>query len=103
MNRSELERLTDELIGEAVLSLLSENGPVNTRALIARLQSMEAKEKDIRRRETLGRVIAEITNNAKVSVRRQSGREQRDAENAHKDNVFQLFGTGQQNSTSKKH
>ncbi|WP_409522195.1 hypothetical protein [Pseudescherichia sp.] len=103
MNRSDIEKLTDELIGEAVLSLLSENGPVNTRALITRLQSMEAKEKDIRRRETLGRVIAEITNNAKVSMRRHSGREQKDSENEHKDNVFQLFGTSQQKSTSKKH
>nr|WP_154057735.1 hypothetical protein [Pseudescherichia vulneris] len=103
MNRSELERLTDELIGEAVLSLLSENGPVNTRSLITRLQSMEAKEKDIRRRETLGRVIAEINNNVKVSMRRQSGRGQEDPESEHKDNVFQLFGTSQQKSTSKKH
>lgn len=64
---------------------------------------MEAKEADSRRRETLGRVIAEINNNSKVSMRRQSGREQKDPEKEHKDNVFQLFGTSQQQSTSKKH
>ena len=90
MNRSEIEQLTDELIGEAVLSLLSENGPVNTRALVTRLRAMEAKEADIRRREILGRVIAEINNNTKVSSEQ-------------KDNVFQLFGSSQQQSTSKKH
>ncbi|WP_312453505.1 hypothetical protein [Pseudescherichia sp.] len=103
MNRSEIEQLTDELIGEAVLSLLSENGPVNTRALVTRLRAMEAKEADIRRREILGRVIAEINNNTKVSMRRQAGREQKDPESEQKDNVFQLFGSSQQQSTSKKH
>ena len=72
MNRSEIDQLTDELIGEAVLSLLSENGPVNTRALITRLRAMEAKEADTRRRETLGRVIAEINKNAEVSMREQT-------------------------------
>ena len=97
MNRSEIEQLTDLLIGEAVLSLLSENGPVNTRALITRLRSMEAKETDSRRRETLGRVIAEISK-ANVSMR-----DQRDAGSEKKDNVFQLFGNSQQQGTSKKH
>ncbi len=103
MSRSESEQLTDELIGEAVLSLLSENGPVNTRALITRLRSMEAKETDIRRRETLGRVIAEITKTTKVSMRHKAGREQKDSQSEHKDNVIQLFGNSQQQSTSKKH
>nr|WP_312210131.1 hypothetical protein [Pseudescherichia sp.] len=103
MNRSEVEKLTDELIGEAVLSLLSENGPVNTRALITRLRSMEAKEADGRRREILGRVIAEINNNTKVSMRHQAGREQKDADSEQNDNVFQLFGNSQQQGTSKKH
>jgi len=103
MNRSEIDQLTDELIGEAVLSLLSENGPVNTRALVTRLRSMEAKEADGRRREILGRVIAEINNNTQVSMRHEAGREQKDPESEHKDNVFQLFGSSQQQSTSKKH
>lgn len=98
MSRSEIEQLTDELIGEAVLSLLSENGPVNTRSLITRLRSMEAKEKDTRRRETLGRVIAEINNNTNVSMR-----EQAKPGSKQKDNVFQLFGNSQQQGTSKKH
>ncbi|WAH52927.1 hypothetical protein LMA04_02405 [Pseudescherichia vulneris] len=98
MSRSEIEQLTDELIGEAVLSLLSENGPVNTRALIARLRAMEAKEADTRRRETLGRVIAEINKTIKVSMR-----EQTKSESKQQDNVVQLFGSIQQQGTSKKH
>ncbi|WP_313487709.1 hypothetical protein [Pseudescherichia sp.] len=98
MSRSKSEQLTDELIGEAVLSLLSENGPINTRALITRLRAMEAKEADIRRRETLGRVIAEINDNIKVSMR-----EQTTSESKQQDNVVQLFGNSQQQGTSKKH
>ncbi len=64
---------------------------------------MEAREADGRRREILGRVIAEINNNTKVSMRSQTGREQKDSDSEQKDNVFQLFGTRQQQGTSKKH
>ena len=98
MKRSEIDQLTDELIGEAVLSLLSENGPVNTRALITRLRAMEAKEADTRRRETLGRVIAEINKNSDVSMR-----DRTQSTSKQQDNVVQLFGSSQQQSTSKKH
>jgi len=59
---------------------------------------MEAKEADIRRRETLGRVIAEINNNIKVLMR-----EQTTSESKQQDNVVQLFGNSQQQGTSKKH
>nr|WP_312226663.1 hypothetical protein [Pseudescherichia sp.] len=103
MNRSETDKLTDELIGEAVLSLLSENGPVNTRSLVTRLRAMEAKEADSRRREILGRIIAEINNTTQVSMRGQAGREQKDSGSKQNDNVFQLFGSSQQQGTSKKH
>lgn len=64
---------------------------------------MEAKEADSRRREILGRVIAEINNNTKVSMRRQTERDRKDSESNLKDNVFQLFGDSQQQGTSKKH
>ncbi len=64
---------------------------------------MEKNEADSRRREILGRVIAEINNNTEVSMRHQTERDQRDSESKKKDNVFQLFGDNQQQSTSKKH
>lgn len=53
MNRSEKDQLTDEIIGEAVLSLLREKGPINMRVLIARLRSMETSESDPGRREAI--------------------------------------------------
>lgn len=64
---------------------------------------MEAKEADSRRREILGRIIAEINNTAQVSMRGQAGRERKDSESKQNDNVFQLFGNSQQQGTSKKH
>jgi hypothetical protein len=48
MNRSEIERLSDEIIGEAVLSLLKGRGPISKRALIAALGNMAATESDPR-------------------------------------------------------
>lgn len=60
MNRSDAERLTDQLIGKAVLSLLKERGPLTTDSLVQRLRKMQIHEKDPRRRETLARVIADI-------------------------------------------
>lgn len=63
MNSSDADRLIDQLIGEAVLSLLKERGPVTTEALVQRLRDMKAHEKDPQRRETLAMVIADIGSN----------------------------------------
>lgn len=98
MNRSD-EQLTDELIGEAVLSLLKEKGPINMQALIMRLRAMEARERDAQRREAITRVIAEISNTM-VSKRRNGVRERKDWD---RDNVHSLFGESQQAGSSKKH
>ena len=46
MNRSDAERLTDQLIGEAVLSLLKERGPLTTDSLVQRLRKMQIHEKE---------------------------------------------------------
>lgn len=61
MNSSDADRLIDQLIGEAALSLLKERGPVTTEGLVQRLRNMQACETDPQRRETLARVIAEIS------------------------------------------
>jgi hypothetical protein len=50
MNRSDIEQLTDELIGEAVLSLLKRRAPVSAMALLTELRTMQAVERDPRRR-----------------------------------------------------
>lgn len=99
MNRSETEQLTDEIIGEAVLSLLREKGPINFKALIARLRAMEASESDGQRRKAITSVIAEISNTM-LSGQRKNIRENKEWSH---DNVRSLFGDSQQSDASKKH
>lgn len=101
MNRSENEQLTDELIGVAVLSLLKDNSPISTRALINRLRSMEAKEPDSQRRRMLGRIIVEINSNSLASLRRNAGSPRPEWDEQNRDNVYQLFGKKQSDSTKK--
>lgn len=101
MNSSDIEQLTDELIGVAVLSLLKDNSPISTRALVTRLRSMEAKEPDTQRRKLLGRVIAEINNNNLASLRRDAGSNRNTWDDEGRENVYQLFGRKQPDSTKK--
>ncbi|AIR03777.1 hypothetical protein JT31_03880 [Cedecea neteri] len=63
MQRSDDEQLTDEIIGEAALSLLNGNSAINTRALVARLEAMLITEQDLRRRRVLQKIIGEIEGN----------------------------------------
>jgi hypothetical protein len=102
MKSSDNQQLTDELIGEALLFLLKENGPINTPALIARLQHMESSEQDSQRRALLVCLIDEISSNKIASSRVQNGNEQdeniRDAGN----NVYPLFGNRQRQGRSRK-
>lgn len=101
MNRSEIEQLTDEIIGEAVLTLLKNHSPINTQALIITLGNMAANEGDSKRREAIRSVIAEV--NMMVSRRRKDARvSDSDAENK-PGNVLQLFGAGKPNSAKKMH
>nr|WP_318381456.1 hypothetical protein [uncultured Enterobacter sp.] len=100
MMRSEIEQLTDELIGEAVLSLLKEKGPISKQALVSRLRAMEASESDPWRRKALASVIAEISSNS-VSSRRPDA--QRDEKKWDSGNVYPLFGDQPQSVKTKKH
>lgn len=63
VKRSDDEQLTDEIIGEAALSLLNSNSAINTRALVARLEAMLISEQELRRRNALQKIIAEIEGN----------------------------------------
>lgn len=61
MNPSKTDQqLTDELIGEAVLSLLKRKAPVNAGALLAELGAMQSREQDARRRAAFPRIIADL-------------------------------------------
>lgn len=106
MNRSETEQLTDELIGEAVLSLLKEHGPVSKQSLVKRLQDMAARESDPRRCEALTAVILEINASNTPFAQRKRARPQRDlngTKSEQKDNVFPLFGDGKPGGRNNIH
>ena len=102
MKSSDNQQLTDELIGEALLFLLKENGPINTLALIARLQQMESSEQDNQRRALLVRLIDEISSNKIASSRVQNGDEQDENTRDAGDNVYPLFGNRQRQGRSRK-
>ncbi|SSW82414.1 Uncharacterised protein [Klebsiella pneumoniae] len=106
MNRSNADRLIDQLIGEAVLCLLKERGPVTTEGLLQRLRVMKEHEKDPQRRETLAMVIAEIGSNSIAFTRRRTaqGRSKREGSlNDNRDNVVPLFGSGKPSDPKKIH
>ncbi|KNC09336.1 hypothetical protein AC791_11800 [Klebsiella sp. RIT-PI-d] len=97
MKRSEIEQLTDELIGEAVLSLLVDNSPINTQALISRLRSMESGESNSQRRDLITGIINEISN---APVRNNTRNESSKWDD---DNVHSLFGSSQMRGQRKNH
>ena len=99
MNRSEIEQLQDEIIGEAVLSILRENGPINNKAVVARLKAMEDREPDARKREAIARVIEEVSD--KLANKRSRDRVAPDEPD--RSNVYPLFGEGGPSRISKKH
>ncbi|MCU6670196.1 hypothetical protein M8013_15755 [Enterobacteriaceae bacterium H4N4] len=105
MNRSEHERLTDELIGEATLSLLQEHGPISIKALLERLSAMLAAEGDGERRSVLAQIILEISSDSNGAPSRNAESEQQawDKDGLNSSNVYPLFGTSQQSRSSKKH
>ena len=106
MNSSDADKLTDQLIGEAVLSLLKERRPVTTEGLLQRLRVMKEHEKDPQRRETLAMGIAEIGSNSIAFTRRRTaqGRITREGPlNDNRDNVVPLFGSGKPSDPKKIH
>ncbi|WP_337024406.1 MULTISPECIES: hypothetical protein [unclassified Pantoea] len=63
MNRSKDERLTDIVMGDAVLQLLKKKGPVTNSALLDKLRMMASVEPDAGRQKALSRAMAEVKNN----------------------------------------
>lgn len=106
MNSSDVDKLIDQLIGEAVLSLLKERGPVTTEALLQRLQCMKAHEKNPQRRETLAKVIAEMGETTIPFKRRRAAQGRSNREGSlkyNRDNVVPLFGNGKPSDPKKIH
>ncbi|MGB7801719.1 hypothetical protein [Buttiauxella sp.] len=107
MNRSKREKLIDQLIGEAVLSILYDNGPVSTGSLIERLQVMEATEREAQRRNLIADVIADIRNQ-RLSISRPTlvpahKEWDKESQNRKDNNVYQLFDDSPDHGSSKKH
>jgi hypothetical protein len=99
MNRRDIEQLTDELIGEAVLLLLKRKAPVTSMALLSQLRAMQEAEIDARRRGAFPLIIAYIEALTADSKERQSETERNDQ----KDRVQALSGYGQQPGKGKIH
>lgn len=97
-NKQQTDQITDQLIGEAVLSLLKRKGPVSTLALLAELRNMLAVESDPRRRETLPIIIAEV----EATTLRNEGPETRTT-GTHKENANTLLGNKQPQGKNKIH
>ena len=97
MYRSTEEKLTDKLIGEAVVSLLKSKNPISTDRLIAQLQFMAVNADNINRKSACERVINEIRHNL-AEKRAQISYEVRDV-----DNVRHFFNAQGPSDEQKKH
>ncbi|WP_333849484.1 hypothetical protein [Leclercia sp.] len=68
MHRTRFEKLKDDLIGEAVLLILKDKGPINFRSLAIKLKKMASTEFDSERRNALSAAIVEIEQRVKASA-----------------------------------
>lgn len=74
MYRSEDEKLTDVMIGEAVLTLLKSDKPVSSNALIAQLEVMAAAANDDAAKvSTIRKAIIEVRNGMVAARKRVKG------------------------------
>lgn len=67
MHRTRCEKLKDDLIGEAVLLILKDKGPINFRSLAIKLKKMASTERDTERRSALSAAVAEVDQKVKSS------------------------------------
>jgi len=72
MYRSDDEKLTDVMIGEAVLTLLKSDKPVSSNALINQLELMAAETDDDAKVMTIRKAIIEVRNGMAAARKRAS-------------------------------
>lgn len=60
MHRTKFEKLKDDLLGEAVLLILKDKGPINFKSLAVKLKIMASTERDFERRSTLSAAVIEV-------------------------------------------
>lgn len=81
MYRSDDEKLTDVMIGEAVLTLLKSDKPVSSNALINQLELMAAETDEEAKVTTIRKAITEVRNGM-VAARKRTNSTFADRENA---------------------
>lgn len=96
MNRDN-QKLTDIMMGEALLALLKNGSAVSATGLIKKLQALAASEKDETRRQACKRAIMEVRNSLAAPPGSHS-RQGRDAENRQ-----HLFARDEPSKTRNKH
>ena len=97
MYRSEDEKLTDVMIGEAVLTLLKSDKPVSSNALIAQLELMAADADDSVKVSVIRKAITEVRNGMVAARKRVKG------DSAERDNKSHRMNSDGPPDGSKKH
>jgi len=97
MYRSEDEKLTDVMIGEAVLTLLKSDKPVSSDALITQLELMAAEADDDVKTFVIRKAITEVRNGMVAARRRVHG------DGAERDKTAHRMNSDGPPEGSKKH
>lgn len=99
MHRTRCETLKDDLIGEAVLLILKDNGPINFKSLAVKLKIMASTELDVERRSALSSAVTEVEQKVKSS----GGMHSDIRKNCHINNMHHLMVSTTQHKYDKKH
>ncbi len=99
MHRTRCEKLKDDLIGEAVLLILKDNGPINFKSLAVKLKIMASTERDVERRSALSSAVAEVEQKVKSS----GGMHSDVRKNCHINSMHHFVVNTTQHKYDKKH
>ncbi|RPE01291.1 hypothetical protein BBB56_10510 [Candidatus Pantoea deserta] len=73
MSIKDEEKLTNIVIGEAVMALLQQGTPVFAEQVAEKLRSMAASESDLNRKQACERALAEVLNGSDAQSSQQDG------------------------------
>ncbi|MDI9219370.1 hypothetical protein QMZ30_00485 [Pantoea sp. EA-12] len=96
MNRSDLQKIIDEIIGEATLALLIKAGPISNIALINQLKFMQEQAEQDTRRQHIGFAIKEVNECIAANQRENSN-------SSNDDSVVYLFPVNHGAGNQRKH
>lgn len=99
MHRTKSEKMRDDLIGEAVLLILKDNGPINFKTLAVKLKIMASIERDVERRGALSAAALEVEQKVKSS----SGVQTEVRSHCYVNRMHHFMVTDTQHKYDKKH